>query len=840
MAYRRKRGILGIFGKKTKRGRPRLDDYRLGGGFSMDWGISQETKKGIFIIFLFVLVAFSLIGLFHLSSGSFWDFVVRVLSLMLGGLKWLFPLLLLFFIYFMLRADKYQVKIINYIGAILLLLGITAIWHLHFDSQLALEAANEGMGGGYAGVILAMPLIKYMGFWGALVVCFAVFLVGVLLMFETSLYGLMWPVKLFKFLYNKLSEMRQKEDDGTVEADEDEDYEEEEEDEEEEEESEEEEVDDEEEGDQPQFQKRSVKISTGDNEPIGISGPKKFGKKIELPIDLLVAKSGKPTSGDIKSNQQVIRKTLSNFGIDVEMSEVNIGPTVTQYAFRPADGVKLSRITNLNSDLALSLAAHPIRIEAPIPGRSLVGIEIPNQTAAKVTMNGMLVGKTFKERESNLMLALGKDVSGKSFFAQLDKMPHLLIAGSTGSGKSVCVNSIITSLLYQNSPDELKFILVDPKRVELPLYNNIPYLLTPVITDVKKTINALKWTVTEMERRFEVLSKAGKRNIASYNKSTSDKLPYIVFIIDELADLMSTAANDVEAGIVRLAQMARAVGIHLILATQRPSVEVITGLIKANIPARIAFSVASLIDSRTILDSSGAEKLVGRGDMLYIGPETSKPKRIQGVFISDKETNNIVNYIKAQGEADYVDGVIERQSGLVGGGSSFSSDDGDALLPDAKDVIRESGKASASLLQRRLKIGYARAARILDLLEDQGIIGPADGAKPREVFLDRLNGVDAVEFAAKEHGLEGELSPSDLEEENEEKEDDIIEQESQEEDLDEDDLVEESVINDNEIEEEEEDDEEEIQDDQDEESSDKKRKNTILLIMNGLNLLKTK
>ena len=517
-------------------------------------------------------------------------------------------------------------------------------------------------------------------------------------------------------------------------------------------------------GEVPQFIKTN--IGTGaeaKEEPELISKPKKFGKKIELPLALLSSKSGKPTSGDIKANQEIIRKTLANFGIMVEMADVNVGPTVTQYTLRPADGVKLSRIINLNSDLALALAAHPVRIEAPIPGKSLVGIEIPNEACAKVTMNEMLSSKEFKLRSNNLSIALGKDVSGKPSFAQLDKMPHLLIAGATGSGKSVCINSIIVSLLYQNSPDELKFILVDPKRVELPAYNNIPYLLTPVITDVKKTIGALKWTIVEMEKRFELLSKVGKRNIASYNQTATDKLPYIVFIIDELADLMATSANDVEAGIVRLAQMARAVGIHLILATQRPSVEVITGLIKANIPGRIAFSVASLIDSRTILDASGAEKLVGRGDMLYLGPEVTRPKRLQGVYLSDHEISDVIDYIKKQGTAEY----LEELSGQ-GTSSGFSSgagfsDDEDPLLGEAMEVIRQSGKASASLLQRRLKLGYARAARILDILEERGIIGPSDGAKPREVFLDSLGGVGAVEFAAREHELTGELIGGQIE-----------------------------------------------------------------------------
>jgi S-DNA-T family DNA segregation ATPase FtsK/SpoIIIE len=809
MAYRRKKkGLLGLFGKKTKRGRPRLDAYESRGGFNMDWEISHETKNGIIIIFLFVLAALSLLGLFDLSGG-FGKLVVLMLSWMLGSLKWLFPILALLFGYFMLRSDKYQVKIVNYFGASLLILGLTALWHLQFGADGATSAANSGLGGGYAGVVLALPLLKFMGFWGALVVSFAVFIIGVLLTFETSLYGLMWPIKLGKFIYTKIREMTSREESERSKDSEEEDYEEEEE-EDVSEEVEEEDEEEEEEEEEPQFGRKSVQATVDPSEEVmAISQPKKFGKKIELPLNLLIGKSGKPTSGDIKANQRIIKQTLANFGINVEMTEVNIGPTVTQYAFRPADGVKLSKITTLNSDLALALAAHPIRIEAPIPGRSLVGIEIPNQQAAKVTMNDILSSNKFKERPSNMMTALGKDVSGKPTFAQIDKMPHLLIAGSTGSGKSVCVNAIITSLLYQNSPDELKFILVDPKRVELPLYNGIPYLLTPVITDVKKTINALKWTITEMERRFEVLSKAGKRNIASYNKSNSDKLPYIVFVIDELADLMSTAANDVEAGVVRLAQMARAVGIHLILATQRPSVEVITGLIKANIPGRIAFSVASLIDSRTILDSSGAENLVGNGDMLYVGPEHSRPKRVQGVFISDKETKNIIDYIKAQGEANYVEGVVEKPSGggYVGGSGSFD-DDGDALLGDAKDVIRESGKASASLLQRRLKIGYARAARILDILEDQGIIGPSDGAKAREIFLERLDGssADPLEFAAKEHGLTGELRQMDNEEEegeeDTEEDHDELEEEMEGSEDESEDVVEEETEDDEDTEEE--------------------------------------
>ncbi len=724
--------------------------------------LSSDTKKGIFIIILFVLAALSVLALFG-QSGSFFSFLIYILSLMFGGVRWVFPIMLALWGYVLLRSDKYQTKLVNYIGIILMVLGITALWHLRFDLWESLSSAREGLGGGYVGVILSWPLLKYMNFWGALIVSLAVFLIGLLLAFETSVYGFMWPIKALKFVIafwrkareeakarSKERELEmlsrgdefEEEDGGNGES----------------------EINSEEESsDQkeiPQFVKRSINDGETQEEKEEIVKPKKFGRKIDLPIGLLNSKSGKATSGDIKNNQEIIRKTLQNFSIPVEMGLVNVGPTVTQYTLRPADGVKLSKLVNLNPDLALALAAHPLRIEAPIPGKSLVGIEIPNQIAARVTMGEMLMSPEFKNRPNNLCIALGKDVSGKPVFIQLDKMPHILIAGATGSGKSVCVNSIIVSLLYQNSPDELKFILVDPKRVELPHYNGIPYLLTPVITDVKKTIGAMKWCIVEMEKRFELLAKTGHRNIAGYNAVHEEKMPYIVFIVDELAELMSLAQNDMEAGIVRLAQMARAVGIHLILATQRPSTEVITGLIKANIPARIAFAVASSIDSRTVLDGSGAEKLVGRGDMLYLSPEVSKPRRLQGVFLSDKEITDVTRFIKSFGEADYEIEFNGSGSGLSsGGGNAGFSDDDDPLMNEVMEIIRQSGKASASPLQRRLKLGYARAARILDLLEERGIIGASDGAKPREVFLDKLGGVGAVEFASREHDLAGELRP---------------------------------------------------------------------------------
>lgn len=729
-------------------------------------GLSTETKKGIFIIFLFVLTALSVLGLLDLS-GRFGNFTDNLLSLFLGDIKWLFPILLSAWIFCSLNEHKYPIRLINYLGVFLTVVGLAGLFHLPFDSWGAFEMAKAGEGGGYVGALIAWPLISFMGFWGALVILIAMLLVGILLALETSIYGIMWPIKLVGWLFNKFKEWRayqkmKKQEQLLESLQQDDNFEEEIADDTSLEESEEEEIVDAEEVEtEPAFIQKEIKMSFKDDSDLPVK-KKKFGP-IEIPIGLLSMKSGKPTSGDIKNNQEIIRRTLNNFGIPVEMGDVNIGPTVTQYTMRPIDGVRLSKIVTLNADLALALAAHPIRIEAPIPGKSLVGIEIPNIQNAKVTMGEMLSSKEFKNRSGNLSVALGKDVSGKPIFAQLDKMPHLLVAGATGSGKSVCINSIIISLMYQNSPDDLKFILVDPKRVELPLYNNTPYLLTPVITDVKKTIASLKWGITEMERRFELLAKFGNRNIASYNQTHSDKLPYIVIIIDELADLMASASADMEAGIVRLAQMARAVGIHLILATQRPSTEVITGLIKANIPARIAFSVASSIDSRTILDGTGAEKLVGRGDMLYLGPEFSKPKRIQGVFLSDKEISDVIKYIKSCGEVDYVEALNSNNSSSFGGGfgGGFGDSGDEPLVMEAIEIIKESGKASASLLQRRLKLGYARAARILDILEEKGVIGPADGAKPREVFLDQLPGADPLSFSAKEHNLSGELRSLD-------------------------------------------------------------------------------
>ena len=833
-------------------------------------GLDPVLSRGIIAIVIIIFSIVVILSFFDMAGAVGIVLNDYVLSFLFGSIRYAVPFVLITLALFLFRDIEYNYRPLHTVGAGLFFLGLSSLMHIKFAVSEMWRMSLNGHGGGIFGM-LAWPMKAYLGEIAGSVVLIGLVVVAFFLIFNTSLThfiminrklisGFGWLGRLVVAIFKKFVRgndyngdfVEDEEDQIEEDVEEGEDY--------------EEEMEEDEEVQKKIFNKKKVSQSHGREEKEVKNNSKEeknsspWDKKVFIknlpPTSLLSAKKGKPTSGDIKANSQIIKDTFSEFKIEVEMGEIKVGPTVTQYSLKPAKGVKLSRITSLSNDLSLSLAAHPIRIEAPIPGKSLVGIEVPNFKAAMVSLKEMLESKAFATRKHNMMVALGKDVSGKVWFADLPKMPHLLVAGATGSGKTVCINSIIMSLLYQNTAETLRMIMVDPKRVELTLYNGIPHLLTPVITNVQKTVNALKWSIGEMDRRFEQLSKDGSRDINSYNsKHPNDRIPNIVFVIDELADLMAGAASEVEAGIIRLAQMARAVGIHLIVATQRPSVDVITGLMKANIPGRIAFSVASVTDSRTILDCPGAEKLLGRGDMLMLTADLSKPKRIQGAFISEKEVNEVVNYLQGDDEPEYDESIVEKPNSNGTSNMFGGSDDGqDDLFEEAKQAIFEAGKASASFLQRRLRVGYARAARILDELESAGIVGPSDGAKPREI-LATFGEEDVVEnddagaelnvFSGNEDDDEGdgeldEDQEDDLDDDgddevdNDEEEDDEDDEDlGDDEDQEEDDLDDDEVDNDDEDEfakaqegeylddEESEDDEDEDTDTDEEEDSDR-------------------
>jgi S-DNA-T family DNA segregation ATPase FtsK/SpoIIIE len=686
-----------------------------------------------------------LLALFDLA-GSFGVALDNGMAHVFGWDRFFVPFFLMAWGYYVLAPEKLPLRFTNGLGILLLFLTLNPLVHaVIFPTggsvdDLALRAA-----GGKLGESIAVPFMNMVGLFGTVTISAALLVIALLLIFNATLKqvlffvhwitkGLGWMLQiLVSPIRASMDDRKRREEAAKVEG-------------------------------FMQSKLGDTNVQPVRSESVNVSAaekgssqqqeeeeeeaeeelaeeppkPKKRYPRVEIPLELLERRDARPSSGDIAHNRDVIQRTLEKFGIPVEMGDISIGPTVTQFTLKPSDGVKLSRITALHNDLALSLAAHPIRIEAPIPGKALVGIEVPNQSVATVGVREILESREFKERKTSIAFVVGKDVAGKPWVADLGRMPHLLVAGATGSGKSVCLNTLIMSFLFANGPDDLKFIMVDPKRVELQVYNGIPHLITPVITKVQETVNALKWALREMDRRYDLLAKFGSRDLASYNARVQDKLPYLVIIIDELADLMATSRNEVEGPIVRLAQMSRAVGIHLVLATQRPSVDVITGLIKANIPARIAFAVASGTDSRTILDQPGADKLLGRGDMLFSTAELASPKRIQGAFVSDAEIGRVVGFIKSKYDpADYDVSVVQRPNAgetVFSGYDGGDENDSDELIPVAKEEIIRAGKASASLLQRRLKVGYARAARLLDLLEEEGFIGPGDGAKPRELL----------------------------------------------------------------------------------------------------------
>ena len=687
--------------------------------------MSPETKRGIFVVLVFGLAALSLLSILNLA-GTAGEQINLGLKYVFGWDKLLLPFVLIL-IGASLTFERIRLSTFNYIGLLFFFLSFNALLILFHNGK---NVPNEEViinTGGYVGRFLHHVLTTTTGFWGALVILLCLLIVSVLLLFNTSLKSVLSLHKTLNFKVGDVQKSRindsndEEEDEYTEVYSEDEELE-----------LEGEETEDEEGESAAPVRKSFAALNAEPKEEVLSS---KTQRKVEIPINLLENRTSKPSSGDIDRNKNIIQTTYEQFGIDVEMGATSVGPTVTQFTLRPRQGVKLSRIVALQNDLALALAAHPIRIEAPIPGKPLVGIEVPNQSVAMVSLRELLQTKAFKKRPNNVTIPLGKDVSGKTFCVRIDKMPHALVAGATGSGKSVCLNALIISLLYQNGPDELKFIFVDPKRVELTIYEGIPHLLVPPITKADETINALKWAVREMERRLDVLSKFGARDLDSYNARAEAKIPKLVIVIDELADLMSTNKNEVESIIVRIAQMARAVGIHLILATQRPSVDVITGVVKANIPTRVAFAVASQADSRTILDASGAEKLIGRGDMLYSSAETSKPKRLQGPFVSEEEVGRIVKFLRQASEPDY-DYSITEQSKAGTAFTDAGASEEEPLIEDAIQAVLEAGKASTSYLQRKLRVGYSRAARIIDMLEEHGIVSPQEGSKPREILIE--------------------------------------------------------------------------------------------------------
>ena len=677
-------------------------------------GIGEETKRSIWIIFsfaFFAILSLSLLG----KAGILGNYIKSTLVSLFGRGFFVVPIIFFILGLSLLRDFKKKTTLGVFAGVALFFLSSLGILDLVFGK----------FGGGYTGFLISYPTLQLFDFWVSVILLLALFLVSFLMMLNSSF---VFQGKEKVAVENKELEVDESDFENT------------------EDEKEQELEADEEEKEEPKTVKKES-VDSSDADLLNFKPKKQLSLKYTPPpLDLLEDDKGIPSSGDIKANANIIRRTLQNFGIDVEMFEVNVGPSVTQYTLKPAEGIKLSRIIALQSDLSLALAAHPLRIEAPIPSKSLVGIEVPNRSIALVGLRSLLSTSEFQGSYS-LAVAFGRDVTGSAIFGDVARMPHLLIAGATGSGKSIAIHTIITSLLYKNSPEFLRLLLIDPKRVELSVYNEIPHLLTPVIVESKKAVMSLRWAVKEMERRYEILSEAGARDINSYNgkllknKNNKEIMPNIIIIIDELADLMSTYPREVEASIVRLAQMSRAVGIHLIVSTQRPSVEVITGLIKANITARLALQVASQVDSRTILDMSGAEKLLGNGDMLYLAGDTSKPKRVQGAFISEKEIKKVSSFIIGQADKFETEEIEIDSKVPVGGGLNLlgeDDDDGDdELFESARELVIEAGKASASLLQRRLRVGYARAARLLDMLEERGIVGPGDRAKPREVLIDR-------------------------------------------------------------------------------------------------------
>ena len=731
--------------------------------------IKSETKQAILAITFLVLSIIFILASLN-KAGIVGIKVFYFLSILLGIGYFLIPVLFLLLSISFFKAEEREFNKLKIFGGILFFISGLGLIDLISKTYWTAQ-------GGYVGWVISTPLLKLFSLYASIIILVAILIISCLILFETKITVkslMFWKKEKITEEENDESDIENlKVENDDIENTKDKKNK-----------KQEAETQEEKEEEKLKKQPRGAFVKEQEEEIRVTQRTMGNTKYVPPPLSLLEDDKGRVVTGDIKANANIIKRTLQNFDINVEMDEVSIGPSVTRYALKPAEGVKISRILGLQNDLSLALAAHPIRIEAPIPGKSLVGIEIPNSVKSTVGLSALIGSEEFQKSEKPLMVALGKGISGKSHYANLAKMPHVLIAGATGSGKSVTIHTIITSLLYRNSPENLRFIMIDPKRVELTLYNKIPHLLMPVITDAKKTILALKWATKEMDRRYDILESHAVKDIDSYHKNilapeikkieelkkfgkynpaediAPELMPYIVVVIDELADIMMTYPRELEAGIVRLAQMSRAVGIHLMLSTQRPSVNVITGLIKANVPARIALQVVSQIDSRTILDTVGAEKLLGAGDMLYMGGEMSKPVRIQSAFISEKEVKDIVKYLidayrdeLIGGEIDLAE-VANDRSDVIAGGSFDDEGDDDELYEQAKEEVISAGKASTSYIQRKLRVGYARAARLVDLLEQRGIVGPGDGAKARDVLIGKEGSAPVMPAEVHLEGVE--------------------------------------------------------------------------------------
>ena len=786
------------------------------GGWKRYFGTSREVRRSVAALFAFAFGVFFLLSFFA-ESGIVGEYANRFSGLALGWGKWVFPFLLFLITWFLLqrKSNLFGVSIAAAAVSFAALLGLL---HAFFEPESMREVASEGRGGGYLGYFLASGMYTLFGFVASAIFLAVFFFAGLFVAFGVSLFPFMESMR--RLQNGRKADLEKGEDEGRrADKQESEEGESEEEQGDLREDASARQGADDLEGeseDSETPQEEAVEEGSGQEEvPAGISNirfegeegysvnrgsaprpkqeagdeewegdeegdeydeeefeeeetekpkRKRKGRTSEnvwepFPLKLLERSVDKADAGDVETKKSIIVRTLAEFHIAVEPVSERVGPTVTQFRFRPAPGVRLEKIASYSSNLSLALAAHSIRVEAPIPGESLIGIEVPNKDVAKVCLRDALESDefaAFAERES-LPLVLGRDVSGDFIFSSLSSMPHLLVAGTTGSGKSVCIHAILLSLLYLYSPKDLKLILVDPKRVEMMLYQSVPHLKVPVIVDMKKVIGALRWAVDEMEKRYEILGNCGERDIVSFNERVEsegiededgeemEKMPFIVIVIEEFSDLMMSHRKDVEGVVARLTQKARAVGIHLVVSTQRPSVDVLTGLIKSNIATRIALKVATNMDSRTIIDRPGAEKLLGRGDMLFMTVGNPRPQRIQGVWVTVDEVRDVARYLKLQKgdeeeeeDTDNGEGITENQEQEGQDEIDFAAyekdEKHDDLYDDAKALVMQAGEGSASLLQRRLGVGYNRASNLLDALEEEGVVGPKVGSKPREVL----------------------------------------------------------------------------------------------------------